>query len=86
MPLRQAKTIMTQNEQRTARVPDSCAGRRLDAVLADLFPEYSRSRLSAWVKTGDVSVDGASARPRAAAGRARAGGAPRPYTPGRAGR
>ncbi len=64
MPLRQAKTIMTQNEQRTARVPDSCAGRRLDAVLADLFPEYSRSRLSAWVKTGDVSVDGASARPR----------------------
>lgn len=49
---------------RTALVPDTCAGRRLDAVLAELFPEYSRSRLSAWIKSGDVAVDGAPARPR----------------------
>lgn len=49
---------------RTARIPDDAAGRRLDAVLAELFPEYSRSRLSAWIKSGDVAVDGASARPR----------------------
>ena len=49
---------------RHAIVPDSAAGRRLDAVLADLFPEYSRSRLSAWIKSGDVTVDGAPARPR----------------------
>jgi 23S rRNA pseudouridine1911/1915/1917 synthase len=48
-------------EPRHAIVPESAAGRRLDAVLADLFPEYSRSRLSAWIKTGDVSVDGAPA-------------------------
>ena len=33
-------------------------------MLADLFPEYSRSRLSAWIKSGDVTVDGANARPR----------------------
>ena len=51
-------------EARHALVPDSAAGRRLDAVLADLFPEYSRSRLSAWIKSGDVTVDGAPARPR----------------------
>ena len=51
-------------EPRIAIVPDSAAGRRLDAVLADLFPEYSRSRLSAWIKSGDVSVDGAPARGR----------------------
>ena len=49
---------------RHAIVPDSAAGRRLDAVLADLFPEYSRSRLAAWIKSGDVTVDGAPARPR----------------------
>jgi 23S rRNA pseudouridine1911/1915/1917 synthase len=56
---------MTRNaEPRHAIVPDSAAGRRLDAVLAELFPEYSRSRLSAWIKTGDVSVDGAAARGR----------------------
>ena len=52
-------------EPRTAIVPESAAGRRLDAVLAELFPEYSRSRLSAWIKSGDVSVDGAPARGRA---------------------
>ena len=51
---------------RHATVPAAAAGRRLDAVLAELFPEYSRSRLSAWIKSGHVTVDGAPARPRAA--------------------
>ena len=51
-------------EPRHAIVPDSAAGRRLDAVLAELFPEYSRSRLSAWIKSGDVAVDGAQIRGR----------------------
>ncbi len=51
-------------EPRHAIVPDSAAGRRLDAVLAELFPQYSRSRLSAWIKTGDVSVDGGQIRGR----------------------
>lgn len=49
---------------RHAVVPDRAAGRRLDAVLAELFPEFSRSRLAAWVKDGRVQVDGAAARPR----------------------
>ena len=49
---------------RHATVPAEAAGRRLDAVLAELFPEYSRSRLSAWIKSGHVTVDGAPARPR----------------------
>lgn len=49
---------------RSARVPDALSGRRFDAVLAELFPEFSRSRLAAWVKSGDVLLDGASVRPR----------------------
>ena len=49
---------------RAARIPESLAGRRFDAVLAELFPEFSRSRLSAWVKSGDVLLDGAEVRPR----------------------
>ena len=49
---------------RQARIPEAAAGRRFDAVLAELFPEYSRSRLSAWIKAGDVLLDGAPARPR----------------------
>lgn len=47
-----------------ATVPDSAAGRRFDAVLAELFPAYSRSRLSAWIKSGDARLDGHEARPR----------------------
>ena len=48
----------------TATVPDEAAGRRFDAVLADLFPDYSRSKLSAWIKSGDARLDGQTARPR----------------------
>ena len=33
-------------------------GLRLDQVLADLFPEYSRSKLKTWIQGGNVSVDG----------------------------
>jgi len=47
-----------------ATVPASAAGRRFDAVLAELFPQYSRSRLAEWIKAGDALLDGQSARPR----------------------
>lgn len=55
---------MTQIGHRFAVVPDSAAGRRLDQVLAELFPEHSRSRLAGWIKSGDVLLDGARVRPR----------------------
>ncbi|SCZ50309.1 23S rRNA pseudouridine1911/1915/1917 synthase [Thiohalomonas denitrificans] len=45
-------------------VPLESAGRRLDQVLAELFPEYSRSRLQQWVKEGRVRVDGKPMRPK----------------------
>ena len=47
-----------------ARVPDTAAGRRFDAVLAELFPEHSRSRLAGWIKSGQARLDGREARPR----------------------
>ncbi|MCW8918522.1 MAG: 23S rRNA pseudouridine(1911/1915/1917) synthase RluD [Gammaproteobacteria bacterium] len=40
------------------------AGQRLDQVLAELFAEYSRSRLTQWVKQGQVAVDGKQRKPR----------------------
>lgn len=40
------------------------AGRRLDQVLAELFSDYSRSRLTQWLKLGQVQVDGALRKPR----------------------
>src|SRR5512141_1678007 len=51
-------------EQLRAIVPLSAAGRRFDQALADLFPDYSRSRLSEWIKSGDALLDGAVRRPR----------------------
>ena len=51
-------------QARQAIVPDTAAGRRFDAVLAELFPEFSRSRLSEWIKSGDVLLDGVAVRGR----------------------
>ncbi|MFK8054155.1 MAG: 23S rRNA pseudouridine(1911/1915/1917) synthase RluD [Woeseiaceae bacterium] len=45
-------------------VPENLAGYRLDQALAQMFPKYSRSRLTAWLKSGEISVDGASVKPR----------------------
>ncbi|MGL1958783.1 MAG: 23S rRNA pseudouridine(1911/1915/1917) synthase RluD [Colwellia sp.] len=39
-------------------VPDSCLGKRLDQALAQMFPDYSRSRLKDWILAGSVSVNG----------------------------
>lgn len=47
-----------------ATIPAEMAGQRLDRVLAQLFPEYSRSRLQRWVEAGRVSVDGTPAQVR----------------------
>ena len=49
---------------RQARVPEAAAGRRFDAVLAELFPQHSRSRLAGWIKSGEVLLDGGTVRPR----------------------
>lgn len=43
-------------------LPESLAGRRLDQALAELLPEYSRSRIQSWIEAGRVRVDGAPAR------------------------
>ena len=48
----------------SATVPDSSAGRRFDAVIAELFPDYSRSKLTTWIKSGDARLDGKQVRPR----------------------
>lgn len=41
-------------------VPEACAGLRLDHVLQQMLPEYSRSRLQQWLKAGHITVDGRS--------------------------
>lgn len=38
-------------------------GRRLDQVLKERWPDFSRSRLAAWLKSGQITVDGRAAMP-----------------------
>jgi 23S rRNA pseudouridine1911/1915/1917 synthase len=47
-----------------AIVPVTAAGRRFDQTVAEMFPDYSRSRLTAWIKDGKLLLDGARAAPR----------------------
>ncbi|MEE4377556.1 MAG: 23S rRNA pseudouridine(1911/1915/1917) synthase RluD [Candidatus Competibacteraceae bacterium] len=51
-------------EQVSCRIPINCAGMRLDQVLAELLPDFSRSRLQHWIRSGDLQIDGRRVRPR----------------------
>jgi 23S rRNA pseudouridine1911/1915/1917 synthase len=50
-----------------AQVTDEQAGHRIDQVAARLFPDYSRARLQAWMKTGELTVNGQRCKPRESA-------------------
>jgi 23S rRNA pseudouridine1911/1915/1917 synthase len=45
-------------------VPPELAGLRFDQALAQLAPDWSRSRLTEWIKAGKALLDGRQARPR----------------------
>ncbi|SMC26162.1 23S rRNA pseudouridine1911/1915/1917 synthase [Andreprevotia lacus DSM 23236] len=51
-------------EPRVLTIPAECAGQRLDAALACLLVDYSRSRLTTWIKDGLVLVDGKPGSPK----------------------
>src|SRR5690554_5939514 len=39
-------------------------GQRFDQAAASLFPDYSRARLQSWIKSGELTVNGATVKPR----------------------
>ena len=43
---------------RCEKLPASSGRLRLDQAAAQLFPEYSRAKLQAWIKSGELRVDG----------------------------
>ncbi|AOJ62808.1 pseudouridine synthase [Burkholderia ubonensis] len=64
LPSSVASSAKTDDAPRVVEVPPSLAGERLDKALAQLFPEFSRSRLQSWIDAQRVRVDGAPAKIR----------------------
>ena len=55
---------MSKSIQEQHIVPDDWSGKRLDQAAAQLFNDYSRSRIQEWIRQAYITVDGRSCRPR----------------------
>jgi 23S rRNA pseudouridine1911/1915/1917 synthase len=55
---------MPERVKQQAEVTLEQAGHRLDQVAAELFPDFSRSRLQIWIRSGALRLNGEQARPR----------------------
>ena len=45
-------------------IPERMSGQRLDAVLSELLPDLSRSKIVAWIKSGKASINNKSFKPK----------------------
>ncbi len=55
---------MADQLQQSARVPADMGGMRFDQAASGLFPEFSRARLQAWIRDGQLTLDGRQAKPK----------------------
>jgi 23S rRNA pseudouridine1911/1915/1917 synthase len=45
-------------------IPERMAGARLDASLSEMLPDYSRSKITAWIKSGDALINQKTFKPK----------------------
>jgi 23S rRNA pseudouridine1911/1915/1917 synthase len=45
-------------------IPTRMTGERLDASLAEMLPDLSRSKITAWIKSGDALMNGKNFKPK----------------------
>ncbi|MEH6450750.1 MAG: 23S rRNA pseudouridine(1911/1915/1917) synthase RluD [Oleispira sp.] len=55
---------MSNSIQASVFVPINLGNKRLDKIAAELFPDFSRSRLQQWIVDGKLTVDGETRRIR----------------------
>ena len=55
---------MSEQIQRSIKIPDELGNKRFDQVAAQLFPDYSRARLKTWILDGNLTVDGEVRKPK----------------------
>ena len=51
-------------ETLTIIIPERMAGERLDSALSEMLPDFSRSKISLWIKSGDVLINNKSFKPK----------------------
>ncbi|STX38240.1 uracil hydrolyase [Legionella feeleii] len=56
--------IMSDSISEQLTIPREYHGQRLDVVLAQLFPTYSRSQLSTWLKEGAITLNQRQCKPK----------------------
>lgn len=55
---------MIEHIQKQITVPREYHSQRIDSVLAQLLPEYSRSQISNWIKSGAVTLNQKGCKPK----------------------
>lgn len=58
------ETDQTLTKSIIIKIPDHLKGSRLDAALASIIPEISRSKITNWIKDGSILVDKKTLKPK----------------------
>jgi 23S rRNA pseudouridine1911/1915/1917 synthase len=45
-------------------IPERMTGNRLDASLSEMLPDYSRSKITAWIRSGDALINQKTFKPK----------------------
>jgi len=45
-------------------IPERMTGNRLDASLSEMLPDYSRSKITSWIKSGDALINQKTFKPK----------------------
>ncbi|MDB9865651.1 23S rRNA pseudouridine(1911/1915/1917) synthase RluD [Candidatus Thioglobus sp.] len=45
-------------------IPDRMSGSRLDSALSEMLPDYSRSKITTWIKSGDALINDKNFKPK----------------------
>ena len=45
-------------------IPERMKGHRIDASLSEMLPDYSRSKITTWIKSGDALINQKTFKPK----------------------
>ena len=51
-------------EKLTILIPERMLGLRLDVALSEMLPDYSRSKITAWIKSGEALIGQKTFKPK----------------------